>query len=311
MKILRRESEFRGSSRPVVTLGNFDGIHLGHQKILKSVVRRARALGAPALAYTFDPHPLKVVSPERCPPLILGIEDKTALMEKAGMDYLVLAGFTPALAAMSPEDFAGKVIAGALGAREVFVGENFSFGRAKTGNVGRLCELGRELGFEVRAVPTCRIGGEIVSSSRIRRLIASGNVREAATLLGRPYFIRGHVVRGESMGRKLGFPTANIDPSSELIPSTGVYAAMACLGTKRQRAMVNIGTRPTFNGRHMTIEVHILNFCGNIYGKEVCVEFMERLRDEKAFPDSEALVRQMKRDRLCAEKALSREGFGS
>ncbi len=307
MKVLRRESAFSSSSRPVITLGNFDGIHLGHQKILKSVVSRARALGAPALAYTFDPHPLKVVAPGRCPPLILSVEDKTALMEEAGMDYLVLAGFTPARAAMPPEDFAKKIIAGALGAREVFVGENFSFGHAKSGNVERLRELGRGLGFAVKAVPTCRRGGSVVSSSRIRALISSGRVKDAAALLGRPHFIRGSVVRGRAMGRKLGFPTANVEPSSELIPGSGVYAAMASLNGRRRRAMVNIGTRPTFNGRHMTIEVHILDFCDNVYGREIKVEFIERLRDEKTFSQREALVRQMELDRLRAEKILSRK----
>ncbi len=311
MKVLRRESAFSSSSRPVITLGNFDGVHLGHQKILKSVVRRARALGAPALAYTFDPHPLKVVAPGRCPPLILAVEDKTALMEEAGMDYLVLAGFTPARAAMSPEDFAKKIIAGALGAREVFVGDNFSFGRAKSGTVERLRELGRGLGFTVTAVPTCRRGGSVVSSSRIRALISSGEVQKAASLLGRPYFIRGRVVRGRAMGRKLGFPTANIEPSSELIPGTGVYAAIAVLDGRRHRAMVNIGTRPTFNGHHLTIEVHILDFDEDVYGRDIRVEFIKRLRDEKTFSQREALVRQMERDRLRAEKILSREGLNS
>jgi len=311
MKVLRRESAFNCSSRPVITLGNFDGIHLGHQKILKSVRRRSRALGAPALVYTFDPHPLKVVAPEKCPPLILGIEDKTALMEEAGMDYLVLASFTRELAAMSPEDFARNIIARALGAREVFVGDNFSFGRARSGTVERLRDLGRGLGFTVTAVPTCRRGGSVVSSSRIRRLITSGDVSQAAGLLGRPYFIRGRVVRGEAMGRKLGFPTANVKPSSELIPGTGVYAAMAELKGRRHRAMVNIGTRPTFNGRRQTIEVHILDFGENVYGRDISVAFMSRLRDERAFSDREALIQQMERDRLRAEKVLSGEELSS
>jgi len=309
MKVLRRESAFVSSSRPVITLGNFDGIHLGHQKILKNVVTRARTLGAPALVYTFDPHPLKVVAPEKCPPLILSMEDKKALMEAAGVDYLVLASFTRALAAMAPEDFAKKVIAGALKAREVLVGENFSFGRGRSGSVERLKELGQDLGFSVEAVPPCRSGGSVGSSSRIWALITPGEVRKASTLLGRAYFLRGRVVRGEAMGRKLGFPTANIEPSSELVPGNGVYAAIARIKGSPHRAMVNIGTRPTFNGCHRTIEVHVLNFGENIYGREISVEFIRRLRDEKAFSDREALIRQMEKDRLGAEKVLSREDF--
>ncbi len=307
MKVIRRESSFRGTERPVVTLGNFDGIHLGHQKILGSVVRRARALGAPALVYTFDPHPLKVVSPSSCPPLILSMEDKKALMEEAGVDYLVLARFTEDLAATAPGDFARRVIGGLLRAREVIVGENFSFGKGRSGTVARLGELGRDLGFTVKAVPPCMRGGKVVSSSRIRALITGGEVKKAASLLGRPFSVRGRVVRGEAIGRELGFPTANIEPTGELIPASGVYAAIAVLGNMRQRGVVNIGTRPTFKGRQRTIEVHILDFSGDIYGREVTLMFMKRLREERTFPGRHALVRQMERDLALAKRILTGE----
>ncbi len=305
MKVIRQESSFKSRTPPVITLGNFDGIHLGHQKILASVIKRAQRLGAPSLVYTFDPHPLKVVAPHKCPPLIVGLEDKKALIEAAGIEYLVFARFTQELAATAPEEFAREVIVRRLGAVEVLVGENFSFGRGRSGGVGRLKELGRDMGFVVRAVPPCTRGGQMVSSSRIRALICDGKVKKAASLLGRPFFIRGRVVSGDSLGRTLGFPTANIEPAGELIPLDGVYAVMTTLQGARYKGMVNIGRGPTFKGKSRKIEVHILGFKGDLYGEDISVEFMKRLRNEKAFCDGDALIRQIKRDRERVEKVLA------
>jgi len=304
MKVIREESSFKSVAPPVITLGNFDGIHLGHQKILASVIKRARLLGAPSLVYTFDPHPLKVVAPHKSPPLILALEDKVALIESAGIDYLVLARFTQELAATATEEFAGQVIVGRLNAVEVLVGENFSFGRGRSGGVKRLKELGEEMGFTVHAVAPCTRGGQMVSSSRIRNLIKNGKVKEAASLLARPFFIVGQVVSGDALGRTLGFPTANIEPRSELIPGNGVYAVIATLGQRRFRAMVNIGTGPTFKGKSLKIEAHLLGFNGDLYGKDIEVAFIARLREERAFCDGEALIRQIKLDREAAEKIL-------
>jgi len=304
MKVIRQKSSFKSDIAPVVTLGNFDGIHLGHQKILSSVIKRAKALGAPSLVYTFDPHPLKVVAPEACPPLILGLGDKMALIEAAGIDFLVLARFTEELAATAPEEFVREVIVGRLGAAEVLVGENFSFGKGRSADVLRLKELGGEMGFIVRAVDSCKIDGQMVSSSRIRGLIKTGKAREAAALLGRPFSMRGRVVRGDSVGRELGFPTANIEPHCELIPLDGVYAVIVNLNGNQYRGMVNIGVRPTFGGTSRQIEVHILGFTGDLYGEEISVKFLKRLRGEKTFVNKEALIDQLKQDRERAEIAL-------
>ncbi|MFQ5354213.1 MAG: bifunctional riboflavin kinase/FAD synthetase [Thermodesulfobacteriota bacterium] len=309
MKVIKKESSFRSEVAPVVTLGNFDGIHLGHQKILSSVVKRAQSLNAPGMVYTFDPHPLKVVAPHKCPPLILGLEDKIALVEASGIDFFVLARFTRELAALHPRDFAEEVLAGRLGAREVCVGKDFSFGRGRSGDISSLKEFGGKLGFSVRPIPPCTRGGLVVSSSRIRGLILAGEVKMAAALLGRPFFIRGRVVPGDSRGRELGFPTANIEPLGDLIPSGGVYAGLVTVAQERYGAIINIGSAPTFggDGKTMRIEAHILGFSGDIYGSAVSLQFIKKLRDEKAFGDSKALIRQIKADRSRAEKVLHKE----
>jgi len=305
MKVITKKKSLESRVAPVITLGNFDGIHLGHQKILASVIKRAKALGAPSLVYTFDPHPMKVVAPEKSPALIFGLEDKKALIEAAGIDYLVLAPFTEELAATAPEEFAEKVIAGRLKAVEVLVGENFSFGRGASGGIIRLKELGEKLGFVVRAVAPCKRGGAMVSSSRIRACVLKGRVKEAGALLGRPFFIRGKVVSGDSVGRELGFPTANIKAQNELVPGDGVYAAMATIGGTRFKGMVNIGIGPTFGGKSRKIELHVMDFSGDLYGDNIAVEFLKRLRGEKTFANSEALVRQIKEDKDNVEKILA------
>jgi len=305
MKVITKKKSLESKSAPVITLGNFDGIHLGHQKILASVIKRAKALGAPSLVYTFDPHPMKVVAPEKSPALIFGLEDKKALIEAAGIDYLVLARFTEELAATAPDEFAEKVIVGRLKAIEVLVGENFSFGRGRSGGIIRLKELGKKLGFVVRAVAPCKRGGAMVSSSRIRASVLEGKVKEAGALLGRPFFIRGKVVPGDSVGRELGFPTANIEARSELIPGDGVYAAMTTIGGIRFKGMVNIGIGPTFGGKSRKIELHIMGFSGDLYGDNISVEFLKRLRGEKPFSNSGALVRQIKKDRDEVEEILA------
>jgi len=305
MKVITKKKSLESKSAPVITLGNFDGIHLGHQKILASVIKRAKALGAPSLVYTFDPHPLKIVAPEKSPALIFGLEDKKALIEAAGIDYLVLARFTEELAATAPDEFAEKVIVDRLKAVEVLVGENFSFGRGRSGGIVHLKELGEKLGFVVRAVAPCKRSGSMVSSSRIRACVLEGMVQEAGALLGRPFFIRGKVVTGDSVGRELGFPTANIEAQSELIPGDGVYAAMTTIGGNRFKGMVNIGNCPTFGGKSRKIEIHIMGFNREIYGDNISVEFLKRLRGEKTFLNSDALVRQIKEDRDKVEEILA------
>lgn len=296
MKVIRNGARLRRIKDPVLTLGNFDGLHLGHKKILKKVVARARKLGVPSVVYTFDPHPLKVVSPEKSPPLILDLEDKKRLIGEVGTDWLVLARFTKGFASLHPRQFVEEVLVGSLSVREVWVGHDYSFGRGKAGTVDYLEKLGREYGFEVHVIPAYRLGGEVVSSSRIRGLIRSGRVSGAARLLGRPYAVKGKVVRGRDIGRSIGFPTANVHVASELVPGTGVYAARARVGGRTHMAVVNIGAAPTFGARDVTVEVHILGFDQDIYGRGIEVSFARRLRGERRFRDKDELVERIKRD---------------
>lgn len=305
MRIFRNSRGLKRKTRAaVVTLGNFDGVHLGHQRILRKVRERAASLGASSVVYTFEPHPLKVVAPHKSPPLILDTEDKARIVEALGIDYMVVASFTKEFASRHPREFVEEEIRPI--AAEVCVGHDFSFGRGKEGTAEYLKELGAQLGFRVHVIPAYKKGAEVVSSSRIRRLILEGDVRKAATLLGRPFAIKGRVVRGQTMGREIGFPTANIRPEGELVPGDGVYAAFAFAGKTRHRAVVNIGMAPTFGGRERSVEVHMLGFSENIYGKRVRVEFVRRLRGEKAFSSCDALKRQIGRDIKRAERILSR-----
>jgi riboflavin kinase/FMN adenylyltransferase len=305
MKILRGVSGFKGKERPVVSLGNFDGIHLGHQLILTRLVKRAEELGAPAIVYTFDPHPLKVVDPEKSPQLILDMEDKKALIKGFGVDFLVLARFTRQFASKHPREFVEDVLVEGLRAREVLVGRNFSFGRGKRGNVEHLEKLGAELGFSVNVVEPLRMGGDVVSSSRIRRLMSSGDVKGAGLLLDKFHAIKGKVVKGFDMGKEIGFPTANLEVESELVPGGGVYAAFATLGRKKYNAVVNVGTAPTFGRKKVCVEAHLLDFNANLYGRKIKVTFLTRLRDERAFKTKEALSRQIKKDTEKAEKVFA------
>ncbi|MBZ0220911.1 MAG: bifunctional riboflavin kinase/FAD synthetase [Candidatus Methylomirabilis sp.] len=305
MQIFRNSRRLKKKDgNPVLTLGNFDGLHLGHQQILKKVRERARKLGCPSVVYTFEPHPLKVIAPEKSPPLILNPAKKAELVESFGIDYMIIARFTKEFAAKHPVEFVMEELI-PLGVKEVWVGHDFSFGKGKAGTVAYLEELGRELGFSVRAIPAYRKGGEVVSSSRIRRLVGEGRVGEAGRLLGRPFSVRGRVVRGMDRGKEIGFPTANLEAKSELLPADGVYAAYAVVEGKRRMAVVNVGTAPTFGGKKRCIEAHILGFRDDIYGKDIEVEFVRRLRGEKAFASSEALARRIRMDAERAERILS------
>ncbi|MBI5902859.1 MAG: bifunctional riboflavin kinase/FAD synthetase [Deltaproteobacteria bacterium] len=304
MIVLRSLKGLKGVKNPILTLGNFDGIHLGHRRIISRVVAKAEKESVPSVVYTFEPHPLKVVAPHRSPPLLLDMEDKRGLIKELGIDYLVLAEFTKEFAATHPRQFVEDVLIKGLKVMEVWVGHDFSFGRGRTGTAEYLRELGEELGFKVRVMPAYRKAGLIVSSSLIRELIKTGEVRKAASLLGKDYRIKGRVVKGASVGREIGFPTANLRVSSELVPKNGVYAAYASVGGVRRAAVLNIGTAPTFGGREKTVEVHILGFRGDIYGRKMEVAFVRRLRDEKTFKTKAALISRIRRDALRAREIL-------
>lgn len=295
MKLFKKGNPQKAIRHSVLTLGNFDGMHRGHRKILDSIVKRARALGVPAVVYTFEPHPLKVVAPHRSPQLLFDIEDKVRLIEEAGVDCLVLARFTKDFAARHPREFVEKEIA-SKEVGEVWVGHDFSFGRAKTGTVEYLKELGSEFGFKVFVAPAYRRGNAVVSSSRIRGLISNGDVTGAAALLGRRYSIKGRVVKGRRVGNLLGFPTANLRITSELLPGDGVYAGFAVARGKKFAAAISVGSAPTFGKNARCVEAHILDFKGKLYGKKIEAVFVKRLRDVMTFSSGEALVSQIEKD---------------
>lgn len=305
MKIYKNSKGLaRKTKGSILTLGNFDGLHLGHRKIITKLSERAKRLGLHSVVYTFEPHPLKVVALHKSPPLIVDTDTKKELIEALGVDFMVIAEFTREFAAKHPRVFVEEEIV-PLQPKEVWVGHDFSFGKAKSGNVEYLTHLGRELGFSVHVIPAFKKGGDVVSSSRIRKLVAEGKLIEASRLLGRNFSIKGKVVRGKDIGKELGFPTANICPTSELVPGDGVYAAFAIVARRRHRAVVNIGTAPTFGGKEKCIEVHILGFKENIYGKKVEVEFARRLRGEKAFKSRDALIKQITKDVERAKKIFA------
>ncbi len=294
IKVLK--GRFRFSSPTILTLGNLDGVHLGHQKIIRKVVERSTALGLPSVVYTFYPHPLKIVAPRKRPPLITSDDEKAALLGDMGVDYMVMARFTKEFAARHPEEFVEDVLVRHMKASEVWVGHDYAFGRGKTGTVEYLKELGAKYGFKVKVMAAYKKGGMIVSSSLVRRFIQEGDVEKAANFLGRPYSIKGKVIEGDGRGVTLGFPTANMATSSELIPKKGVYVVLVTIGGKTYGGVANIGSVPTFRGKTSRVEVHIIDFKRSIYGRELSIGFIKRLRDERRFGAPGALVKQIMRD---------------
>jgi riboflavin kinase/FMN adenylyltransferase len=300
----------RGWPAPVVTVGNFDGVHRGHQALVGAAVEGAKATGGVSVVLTFDPHPSRVLSPDRAPEALLTVDQKEELLEGLGVDRLALLPFTKELSVLDPPEFASAVLRGALGARRVVVGTNFRFGRGRAGDVALLRRLGANLGFDVVAVEPVFHEGAPISSTRIREALARGAVVAARDLLGRPFFVDGDVVRGDGRGRTIGIPTANLALLNETLPRPGVYAATARIlpGGGRRAAVVNLGRRPTFGGGETTLEAHLLDFEGDLYGARLRVEFRDRLRDEKRFEGPEPLVKQIREDVESARRVLAAEG---
>jgi len=288
----------------IITLGNFDGLHLGHQELIRKIILRAEETGGLSMVVTFRPHPLKILAPEKCPPLISIYEEKIQLLEKLGIDVLVKIPFTLDFAAMEPRNFVKNILVDLLGAREIFVGYNYRFGKGRKGNIQLLRDLGKELGFIVREVEQVSLSGEVISSTRIRQLLINGDVEHAAKLLGRPYALCGIVVKGDGRGRGLGFPTANIASRHSIIPSNGVYAVRLFVRDKYYDGIVNIGMRPTFDAKSMAIEVHIFDFDEDIYGEEITVYFANKIREERKFENAEALINQINADINIAKDLL-------
>lgn len=287
-----------------VAIGNFDGVHLGHRAVLRALAERAGARGLRTAVYTFDPAPTAVVAPARHQPRILPLDDRVRLLAEAGADGVCVEPFDAAYAARPAEWFAAEVLGRRLGARMVSVGYDFRFGAGRAGDVDTLRRL--LPGVEVVHVEAVVVDGAPVSSSRIRKLVAAGEVEAAAALLGRPHRLRGEVVHGDHRGRTIGFPTANVANRVELLPAPGVYAVRVGVGGAEAAlpGVANVGLRPTFSGTEPRVEVHLLAGGRDLYGAELTVELVRRLREERRFPSVEALVEQIGADAEAARRCL-------
>ncbi len=283
-----------------MTIGVFDGVHVGHKKIIERIVDRARRSHLKSVVLTFDPHPFKVLNPHAKIPSLISLKHRIALIGAIGVDYTVILKFTRPLSRVSPESFVKKILVDKLGMKEICVGENFYFGNGAMAGIAVLKKIGARLSFKVEAIKPVMSGSRVVSSSLIRALIIKGDIRAASRFLGRPISILGTVASGDGRGRLLGFPTANIDPHHEAIPPAGVYAVLVKLGKDIFKGVLNIGVRPTFfkDSRisEPAIEAHILDFNKDIYGKDLEIIFIKKLRDEALFKDKHELMLQIKKD---------------
>lgn len=303
MIVVRGSSEFTSETGVSLTVGNFDGVHLGHRELLRRTVARGREAETIAVALTFIPHPVRFFSPGARFYEITGEEEKIDLIAQTGIDVLVIDAFDGAIGGMWPEEFARQILARRLRARWVTVGYDFTFGRNRTGSPALLAEVGQELGFEVDVVPPLLRGGLIVSSTRIRGLLLAGRVREAEELLCRPYRMSGPVVTGAGRGKDMGFPTANVRFSQELVPLPGVYVVEAEVGGVWHRSVASVGFNPTFGENSLGLEVHVMDFHRDIYGEKIAVYFRDRIRDERKYKSVQELVRQIEKDVQYAREA--------
>lgn len=306
MEIARLKQEItldltRGTA---ATIGNFDGVHKGHARLIERVLAKGRAQNLASVVITFCPHPLQVLIGPHTPPFITIREQKLDLIEALGVDLTMMLDFNREMAALSPREFVQKYLVDWLNVKELVVGYDYTFGKGRQGNFAMLSELGREFGFNVERLDPVIINGAIVSSTRIRDLIKAGDVFAVRPLLGRFYVVRGNVVSGESRGRLLGFPTANLQLENEVTPKNGVYAVWAQLGDRMLPGVANIGYKPTFEGRQFSFEVHILDFGEDIYGQELRVHFVQFIRPEQKFSGPDELIARIKEDAALARRIL-------
>jgi riboflavin kinase / FMN adenylyltransferase len=292
----------------VVTVGSFDGVHLGHQAVLREIGERARAAGRVSALVTFDPHPLEVVNPGAAPPLLTTGPERLEILALSPLDYVVLLRFDRHLAQLTPDQFVRQILVDRCSVRELVIGHDHGFGRGRSGDVETLRRLGAALGFGVDVVQPVDLSGQLVSSSRIRRAVAGGDLQTAGAMLGRPYGVVGRVGQGERRGRKLGVPTINLSELSprKLLPPDGIYAVVVEWREGRAGGMMHQGPRPTFHDGRRVLEVHLFDFDGDLYGEWVRVEWVERLRDVEHFDSVKQLQDQMEEDRTRALAALRR-----
>jgi riboflavin kinase / FMN adenylyltransferase len=303
MRVVRSLSELREPlARSAVTIGNFDGIHRAHRTLLERVVRSARETGGKALVVTFDPHPARILAPERAPRMLTPLDAKVALIARENIDVLIVLPFNQELARLSPGEFVQQILVGKLGVAVVHVGSNFRFGHQRSGDTGTLVEIGKQSGFRVEALPMLTLRGEPVSSSRIRQLLAEGRVDIAGRMLGRPFSVAGPIVSGEGVGRSQTVPTLNLAPVEQQLPQNGVYITRTRLGGTLYESVTNVGEKPTFGPHPVTVECFLLNFSGKVDAGKMEVMFLHRLRDEIKFPNPEALKKQIQNDVRCSLK---------
>jgi riboflavin kinase/FMN adenylyltransferase len=308
MRVFAGSESVEGGTRGcILTVGNFDGLHLGHRELIEAVTARARQTGRTPGLYTFDPHPSRVLQPDSAPPRLMTWGQLERGLAEAGIELLIREPFTREFSSYGADEFLEDIIAKRIAPHEIFVGRDFHFGRGRSGSGESLAERAPTLGVRVQIIQQVCVDGTDVSSSRVRRVVAEGGVEEAARCLGRPYSIEGEVVRGDERGRTLGFPTANVDTSNELLPAPGVYATRVEIPSRGETwpAVTNIGTRPTFEPGLVLTEAHLLDFEGDLYGESIAVAFHHRIRDERRFSGPAELREQIARDAERARELLS------
>jgi riboflavin kinase/FMN adenylyltransferase len=297
-------------ARPtVLTLGVFDGLHLGHQLVMKTVVDRARAVGGVPTVITFEPHPRAVLHPQSAPPLLQTFDQKIEALSVLGIEQTIVIHFDNAFAQIRAEDFLRDVVVDRLHAKEVYLGRGFFFGHNREGNINLLRRVSEQLGFRADEVPEVRLRGERIGSTVIRQLLLDGRVNLARRMLGRPYGVEGPVARGDARGVGLGFPTANVQPHNRVIPRRGVYVTATLIEGQWRRSVTNIGVRPTFgDALEPSVETHVIDWSGDLYGDVLRVRFLHRLRDEKKFGSVVELKSQIERDVSRAQRFFQRTG---
>lgn len=296
MEIIRDLSDIKALKNPVATIGNFDGVHMGHRQIFRKLKQAAADLDGVSVVITFAPHPLKVLPSGKNLRLISTYEEKELLLEASGIDYLVVIPFTERFAALNAKEFVSEILVGSIGIKKLIVGYDYAFGRNREGNIGLLRQLGKEYGFAVETLEPIWDGKTIFSSTNIRKMIEEGNVRDVVAPLGRHFSIGGKVVHGHHRGKLLGFPTANLRTEKELIPKNGVYAVKVKIDQEMYNGACNIGPNPTFGDEAIAIEVFLFDFTDDLYEKELRLFFIERIRDEMKFPGAAALQKAIGAD---------------
>jgi len=306
MNIIRGTKNIKGPiPYPVVAIGNFDGVHVGHQILFRKTAELAKVNGGTAVAFTFEPHPLKILAPDKLPPLLTTFRKKMELIGECGIELVICADFTRQFSDQHPRDFAHDILVKCIGTKEVVVGFDYAFGRGREGTVRYLKQMGEEYGFLTHIVDPVKLNGHLVSSSYVRELIEDGKVGAAGEFLGRHYSIPGPVIEGYKTGQVIGFPTANLDTSRVKIPGTGVYAVWIKRQGEKYNGVVNVGFNPTFDRDTLSVEAHIFDFDEKIYGQEIEIVFIRRIRSEIRFKSADQLVEQIQKDIQTAKTILA------